>query len=37
MAEGTQQIIGVECCTVGVAEFLVIVLHNYLELAINSH
>lgn len=32
MAEGTRQIIGVECCIVGAAAFLVIVLHNNLEL-----
>ena len=31
MAEGTRQIIGVECCIVGAAAFLVIVLHNNLE------
>lgn len=36
MAEGTRQIIGVECCIVGAAAFLVIVLHNNLELATNS-
>lgn len=36
MAEGTQPIIGVECCIVGAAEFLVIVLHSYLQLDINS-
>ena len=36
VAEGTRQIIGVECCIVGAAAFLVIVLHNNLELATNS-